>query len=129
MDTSALHHVTTLLDALPENIVAVSVYVVGAILVLLLWYLMTKPYPRFCALSTWIVFAFIVTPNISEGSNAALAPAVFGLMFGILTHEHNLIWVNLGTILFVVGLGGVVGFLWLKFLQYKLRQPKSTTPL
>ncbi|WP_111892659.1 hypothetical protein [Acinetobacter sp. MB5] len=129
MDTSVLHQFTTLLDAVPENIVAISVYVIGAILVLLLWYFMTKPYPKFCAISTWIVFAFMVTPNISEGTNAGIAPAIFGVLFGILTHEKNLIWVNLGTILFVVGLGGIVGFFWLKFLQNKSRQAKNTAPL
>lgn len=129
MDTSVWHQFTSLLDAIPETIIAVSVYVVGAILVLFLWYLMTKSYPKFCALSTWIIFAFIVTPNISEGSNASLAPAVFGLMFGILTHEHHLIWVNLSTIVFVVGVGGVAGFFWLKFLQYKLQQRKDSRSL
>lgn len=124
-----LHQLTALLDVVPENIIAVSVYVVGAILVLLCWYSMTKPYPQFCAISTWIAFAFLVTPNISDGSNAAIAPAVFGLLFGILTHEHNLIWVNLANILFVIGLGGVVGFFWLKFLQHRPKPAKKTAPL
>ncbi|ENV46711.1 hypothetical protein [Acinetobacter brisouii] len=129
MNTSIVHQTMASLTVIPENIIAVSVYVAGAILVLLLWYLMTRPYPKFCAMSTWIVFAFMVTPSISDGSNAAIAPAVFGLMFGIVTHDHNLMWVNLATILFVIGLGSVVGFFWLKFLQYKSQQTKNTAPL
>lgn len=129
MNTSIVHQTMASLTVIPENIIAVSVYVAGAILVLLLWYLMTRPYPKFCAMSTWIVFAFMVTTSISDGSNAAIAPAVFGLMFGIVTHDHNLMWVNLATILFVIGLGSVVGFFWLKFLQYKSQQTKNTAPL
>ncbi|MEB3766325.1 hypothetical protein [Acinetobacter sp. MD2] len=122
--TGFFHNIGSVLDVVPEATLAVSVYVIGAVLVLWAWYSMTKPYPRFCFVSTLLAFACIATPTVSDGHNASLAPAIFGLLFGILTHDKQLIELNLGSILFVIGLGCVVGFCWSK---WKSRQVKVIT--
>ena len=67
-----------------------------------------------------IVFAILATPTISEGPNSELAPAIFGLIFGVLTKEHVLIWSNLSLILFVIGTGLLIGFCWSKYSANKL---------
>ncbi|MCF8998695.1 hypothetical protein JK152_00400 [Acinetobacter nectaris] len=112
-----LHQVLSLLDVFPEEMIAISVYGIGAFLILLCWYLITKPYSRFCSISTLILFAFFFTPTVSEGTNALLSPAIFGLLFGVVTKDQALMWVNLASILFVIGLGFIVGFFLLKFLE------------
>ncbi|MEB3752945.1 hypothetical protein [Acinetobacter sp. MD2(2019)] len=118
----------SVLDNFREDTLAVSVYVIGATIVLLAWYFMTKPYPKFCFVSTLIAFACIVTPTVSEGTNASLAPAIFGLLFGVLTHDKQLIQLNLGSILFVIGLGCVVGFCWSKWNK-RASVTRNSTPL
>ncbi|WP_419761472.1 hypothetical protein [Acinetobacter nectaris] len=112
-----LHQVLSLLDVFPEEMIAISVYGIGAFLILLCWYLITKPYSRFCSISTLILFAFFFTPTVSEGTNALLSPAIFGLLFGVVTKDQALMWINLASILFVIGLGFIVGFFLLKFLE------------
>ncbi len=47
------------------------------------------------AISWLVVFAILVTPTVSEGPNASVAPAIFGLLFGVLTKDSPLIWSNL----------------------------------
>ena len=66
-----------------------------------------------------IVFAILVTPTVSEGPNSELAPAIFGLIFGLLTKEYMLVWSNLSLILFVIGMGLLVGFCWSKYMANK----------
>ncbi len=39
-----------------------------------------------------IVFAILLTPTVSEGTNASIAPAIFGLIFGVLTKDQALVW-------------------------------------
>ncbi|GAB3046263.1 hypothetical protein GCM10027155_09600 [Acinetobacter apis] len=114
-----LHQLLSLLDAFPEGMIAITVYCVGVFLVLLSWYLITKPYSAFCTITTLILFACLVTPTVSEGSNALLSPAICGLLFGILTQDHNLIFLNAAAILYVIGLGLLAGYFWLKFLEQK----------
>lgn len=114
-NTGIFQQVLSELDIFPADTLAISVYVIGAILVLTAWYFMTKSYPRFCFVSTLIAFACIATPTVSEGTNASVAPAIFGLLFGVLTHDKQLILVNLGSILFIIGLGCLVRFCWNKW--------------
>ncbi|MFX2166423.1 hypothetical protein V6366_14795, partial [Acinetobacter baumannii] len=50
---------------------------------------------------------------------ASVAPAIFGLLFGVLTKDSPLIWSNLSLILFVIGLGLVIGYCWSKYITNK----------
>lgn len=106
------------LDSVPEDSIAVTAYVGGTILVLWCWYSIAKRLPKLIGGVTWIVlFAILATPTISEGVNAGVAPAIFGLIFGVLTKEQPLIWSNLSLILFVTGLGLLIGYSWSKYSE------------
>lgn len=106
----------SILDTIPEDTIAVSVYLLGSIIILWCWYAIAKRLPKPLGGISWvIVFAVMLTPTVSEGANASIAPAFFGLMFGILTKENPLIWFNLAAILCVLGLGLIVGYCWSKY--------------
>lgn len=127
-----MNSVMTGLDSIPETAIAVSIYLLGSAIILWCWYQIAKRLPNPLGGITWIVlFAILLTPTVSEGSNAALAPAIFGLLFGVLTKEMPLVWANLSAILFVIGLGLLIGYFWSK---YRLKQStytakKKTSPL
>ena len=109
-----------LLDSIPEDNIAISVYILGTLLILWCWYGIAKRLPSPFGGITWIiVFAVIATPTISEGPNSEVAPAVFGLLFGILTKDTPLIWSNLALIAFVIGIGLIAGFFWSKYKANK----------
>lgn len=118
--TAIWSNILSVLDQFPEENVAIIVYVTGTLIALWCWYRLMSRLPNPVGAILWIiVFAILVTPTISEGPNSALAPAVFGLIFGILTKEHILIWSNLSLILFVIGVGLLVGFCWSKYSANK----------
>lgn len=118
--TAIWSNILSVLDQFPEENVAIIVYVTGTLIALWCWYRLMSRLPNPFGGILWIiVFAILVTPTISEGPNSALAPAVFGLIFGILTKEHILIWSNLSLILFVIGVGLLVGFCWSKYSANK----------
>lgn len=105
-----------LLDSIPEDSIAIAVYVLGVLIILWCWYAISKRLPTPLGGITWIiVFAVIATPTISEGPNSEVAPAIFGLLFGILTKDTPLIWSNSALITFVIGLGLIIGYLWSKY--------------
>ena len=118
--TAIWSNILSVLDQFPEENVAIIVYVTGTLIALWCWYHLMSRLPNPVGGILWIiVFAILATPTISEGPNSALAPAVFGLIFGILTKEHILIWSNLSLILFVIGVGLLVGFCWSKYSANK----------
>ena len=122
----------SLLDSIPEDSIAVTVYLLGSIILLWSWFVIAKRLPKPVGGITWIIgFAILLTPTVSEGDNASIAPAIFGLLFGILTKEKPLIWSNASLILCVVGLGLVVGYLWLKYKANKAKFAlnKNSSPL
>ena len=97
-----MNSVMTGLDSIPETAIAVSIYLLGSAIILWCWYEIAKRLPNPLGGISWIVlFAILLTPTVSEGSNAALAPAIFGLLFGVLTKEMPLVWSNLSAKLFV----------------------------
>ena len=123
-----------LFDAIPEDNIAITVYILGTLLILWCWYSISKRLPLPLGGITWIiVFAVLATPTISEGPNSAIAPAIFGLLFGILTKDSPLIWSNLALITFVMGIGLVIGFFWSKYKTTKNAQAsavaKNISPL
>lgn len=123
-----------LFDAIPEDNIAITVYILGTLLILWCWYSISKRLPSPLGGITWIiVLAVLATPTISEGPNSAIAPAIFGLLFGILTKDSPLIWSNLALITFVMGIGLVIGFFWSKYKTTKNAQPsavaKNISPL
>ncbi|OTG97808.1 hypothetical protein B9T24_00090 [Acinetobacter sp. ANC 4654] len=121
-----------LLDSIPEDSIAVTVYLLGSVIMLWSWYAIAKRLPKPFGGITWIMgFAILLTPTVSEGNNASIAPAIFGLLFGVLTKENALVWSNASLILFVVGLGLVVGYLWSQYTAKKARfvVNKNSSPL
>lgn len=108
------------LDSIPEDSIAITVYLVGTLIILASWYSIAKRLPKPIGGISWmIVFAVLATPTVSEGTNASVAPAIFGLLFGLLTKDQPLVWTNLSLILFVIGIGFVIGFFWSKFSSNK----------
>lgn len=113
----------SMLDSIPEYSIAISVYILGTLIILWCWYAIAKRLPSPLGGITWIIlFAILATPTISEGPNSALAPATFGLIFGVLTKDSPLIWSNFSLITFVIGLGLVAGYFWSK---YSVNQSKD----
>ncbi|MDM1311966.1 hypothetical protein HXZ79_12020 [Acinetobacter indicus] len=115
-----MENLMTFLESIPENTIAVTVYLLGSLIILWCWYEIAKRLPHPLGGVSWIVvFAILLTPTISEGHNAGIAPATFGLLFGVLTKEMPLVWSNLSAILMVIGLGLVVGYFWSKYSPRK----------
>ena len=121
-----------LLDSIPEDSIAITVYLLGSVIMLWSWYAIAKRLPKPFGGITWMIgFAILLTPTVSEGNNASIAPAFFGLLFGILTKDNALVWSNASLILFVVGLGLVVGYLWSQYTAKKAKfvVNKNSSPL
>ena len=117
----------SMLDSIPEDSIAIAVYVLGTLIILWCWYSIAKRLPSSLGGISWVlVFAILATPTVSEGPNSAIAPAIFGLIFGVLTKDSPLIWSNFSLIAFVVGIGLVAGFFWSKYITNKKSVQKST---
>ena len=124
--------VVTVLDSIPESSIAITVYLGGAVIALLCWYGLMKRVPKpFGGIGWLLVFAILLTPTVSEGTNASIAPAICGLIFGVLTKDQPLVWANLSLILFVVGIGLVLGYFWSKYAAQKHQHvvSKKSSPL
>ncbi len=125
----------SVLDSIPEDSIAITVYVLGTLIILWCWYAIAKRLPSPLGGITWIViFAILATPTISEGPNSAIAPAFFGLVFGVLTKDSPIIWSNFSLIAFVIGVGLCVGYFWSKYQANKNTKNssvdiKTTSPL
>ena len=122
----------TVLDSIPEESIAIAVYLIGSIIALLCWYGVTKRLPKPAGGFLWIlVLAILLTPTVSEGPNASLAPAIFGLIFGVLTKEQELVWINASLILFVIGIASLIGYCWSSYVtnKAKIAVNKKTSPL
>lgn len=118
------NHFLDLFDVLPEDSLAITVYIVGAIIIMWCWTSIMRRLPATLGCILWmVVFALIATPTISEGPNSELAPATFGLLFGVLTKDSVLIWSNLSLILFVIGLGLIISH-WAN--KYRAIRKKAT---
>lgn len=105
----------SLLDTIPEDSIAITVYLLGSLIILWCWYGVAKRLPAIVGSITWIiVFAVLLTPTISAGPNSEIAPAIFGLIFGVLTKDSALVWSNLSLIAFVLGISLFVGYFWSK---------------
>ena len=123
-------NILSVLDNVPEDSIAVTVYVVGALIILWCWYSVTRRMPAPIGGILWIIlFALVASPTISEGPNSEVAPATFGLLFGILTKDSVLIWSNLSIIAFVMGVGLILGYLWSKFNMNQQTRRKNVSPL
>ena len=106
----------SMLDSIPEDSIAVTVYGLGTLIILWCWTNIARRIPAPVGAISWIiVFAILVTPTVSEGPNASI---------GVLTKEYPLVWSNLAAILFVIALGLLIGYLWTRYTA-----PKKTSPL
>lgn len=120
------------LDSIPDQSIAFAVYLLGSLIALGCWYGVTKRMPKTMGGFLWLLaFAVLLTPTVSEGSNASVAPAIFGLLFGILTKEYELVWINASLILFVIGVGSVIGYCWSTYASSKtgFESNKKSSPL
>ena len=127
-----MDNLLSMLDAIPEQSIAIAVYLLGSALVLACWYGIAIRLPRILGGLSWIVvFAVLLTPTASDGNNASIAPAFFGIVFGVLTKDTPLILLNASLILFVVGLGAIIGYLWTKYTANKavIEKNKESSPL
>lgn len=114
----------SLVDSIPEDSIAITVYLLGSLIILSCWYGVAKRLPAIVGSITWIiVFAVLLTPTISAGPNSEIAPAIFGLIFGVLTKDSSLVWFNLSLIAFVLGISLFVGYFWSKYRA--LNKPKQ----
>ena len=108
------------LDSIPEDSIAIAVYLIGSLIALLCWYGIIKFLPKPIGGMLWIIlFAVLLTPTVSEGPNSSIAPAIFGLLFGVLTKDQSLIWINASLILFVIGIGALLGCCWSNYRANK----------
>ena len=108
----------TMFSSIPEEAIAITVYLLCSIIVLICWYGISKRLPHFIGgMSTIVLFALILTPTVSDGHNASIAPAILGLAFGVFTKDSSLIWFNLALILFVIGICSIVVFTWNKYVE------------
>ena len=99
------------MDSGAEYWLAVLVYVVGSCIALWLWRQVVRPLPHpFGGIAWLVVFSILFAPTVTEGANGQIAPAVFGLIFGIITKNNALILSSLLPIFLVLGLGFLVGF-------------------
>ncbi|TXJ08910.1 MAG: hypothetical protein E6Q25_04385 [Acinetobacter sp.] len=110
----------SLFDGIAEDTIATTVYVGGTMIALWAWYTIARRLPSPLGGITWVMlFALLATPTVSEGDNAGLAPALIGLIFGVLTKEQPLVLSNLMSILLVAALGLFVGYCWSKYTANK----------
>jgi hypothetical protein len=120
------------LNSIPEDSIAITVYLVGSLIALSCWYSIARRLPKPIGGITWLfMFAVLLTPTVSAGTNAAIAPAVFALIFGVLTKDSALVGLNVTYIAVVLGLGFVVGFLWNKYKAKSSQQnsQNNSSPL
>ncbi len=100
------------MDSGSEYWLAVIVYIFGSIVALWLWRQVVRPLPHPLGGIIWLIlFSILFAPTVTEGDNGQVAPAVFGLLFGVISNNKELIMSSLLPILLVLGLGSLVGFL------------------
>jgi len=110
-----------LLDSIPEDSIAIAVYLLGSVIMLWSWYAIAKRLPKPFGGITWMIgFAILLTPTVSEGNNASIAPAFFGLLFGILTKEEAFVWSNSNLNFFFFWVCFGVVYFWL-YICYVLK--------
>lgn len=103
---------TQLFAAVPEYPLAVTVYLGGSALSLLLWTRVARALPSPVGGMSWVVLmAILLTPTLTAGPNAQLAPAVVGLALAIAAKQPGQAIAHLLPMLAVVGIGFLVGFL------------------
>lgn len=101
-----------LFDGVPEYTLAISVYLGGTALVLWLWWTVARRLPRTIGGMSWIILlAILCTPTVTEGPNGQIAPAVIGLLFGLVVKDSVLFFSNLLPMLLVIAVGFLIGFL------------------
>src|SRR5690606_8548402 len=119
-------------DSIPDQSIPVAVYLLGSLIALWCWYGVTKrlPQPTGGFLSI-VAFAILLAPTLPERPYASIAPAIFGLLFGMLTKEQSLVWINASLILFVIGIGSVIGYCWSTYVSNKsnIRVHEKSSPL
>lgn len=103
---------TSLFAGVPEYPLAVSVYLGGSALALLLWVRVARALPRPLGGMSWVLLlAILLTPTVTPGINAQLAPAVVGLGLAVVSKQYDQIIPHLLPMLAVIGVGFLVGFL------------------
>jgi len=95
-----------------EYWIAVLVYLGGSGIALWLWHEVVRPIPRPLAGMSWMMlFALLLSPTVTEGPNGQIAPAVIGLLFGMISKNKMMILSSLLPMFIVMAVGFLVGFL------------------
>lgn len=111
---------TGLFSGIPEGLIAVVVYVGGTLLALWAGYNVVRRMPKLLAIILWtLLFALLVTPTVSEGQNAGIAPALIGMVFGMLIKDKNLILYNGLSMLLVWGISLLVAYCLDSYFKYR----------
>ncbi len=72
----------SMLDSIPEDSIAVTVYLLGSLLILWCWYSIATRLPKLLGGITWMmIFAILLTPTVSEGANSSDCTGYFWLAF------------------------------------------------
>lgn len=117
-----------LVSGVPPDKLPMLAYIGFSILALLLWTLVARMLPRTLAGLSWIIlFAILLTPTTSIGTDPQIAPAAVGIVYGILMKDNGIVLNSLLPILVVITVGCILGFLW-QFIKGRLPQPKAKNP-
>ena len=112
-----------LVSGVPADKLPILAYIGFSILALLLWAVVVRVLPKTLAGLSWIIlFAILLTPTTSIGTDPQMAPAAAGIVYGILMKDQNIIFGSLLPILVVITVGCILGFFW-QFIKGLL--PKS----
>lgn len=100
-------------DSIPAAQLPLTVYVVGCVLVLALWWLIARLFPRpFKGISWVMVAAILFAPGQAAGGGGEVAPAMLGVFHAILMKDFAGAVVAFLPILAVFAALLVVGAIW-----------------
>lgn len=79
---------TKLVDGVPDDQLSLVVYVIASLMVILLWGLVVRILPRTMrGISLVFMTAVLFAPGGAEGDSGAIAPAIIGVFYALLTKD------------------------------------------
>lgn len=104
---------TQLVKGIPAEQLPTIAYLSFSAIVLLLWILVARIFPRTLGGLSWIILcAILLTPTTSLGPVPEIAPASISVAYGILLKDTAIIFNGLLPIMVVITVGCILGFFW-----------------